>query len=356
MFGLLNRTFLRKCPFFLPPPSWEPSIEFEIVYQVEILYLCCEILFSSMHHQSSKAYTIIGVCFLMTALFFIFKFGLNVTTQHLDKDGVQVFLSSIVCVLTFYSLSHIVREKEIEGSGYRFWGDFFIQILPFIALVASASIDNRLSWLCAMTAFIGIQACLAMGHDHAVDAAVKRKEEKKERASPFLSGILISNMQREQLLRIVESMRSFDKDETTIMRVSSLGKDEWVLSFPQGVSIDSFLDTILGVCLDIDDKNHIEYSSGNHNVVGYYQFVEGPMDGKLLMFTCEEEYEFKIIDSQGTCYKDTSPRKRHLRILRKKKARFTPTDNNGLVFIPVNLKDIINKGSVIKQVRISNLT
>ena len=241
------------------------------MYQVEILYLCCEILFSSMHHQSSKAYTISGVCFLMTVLFFIFKFGLNVTTQHLDKDRVQVFLSSIVCVLTFYSLSHIVREKEIEGSGYRFWGDFFIQILPFIALVASASIDNRLSWLCAMTAFIGIQACLAMGHDHAVDAAVKRKEEKKERASPFLSGILISNMQREQLLRIVESMRSFDKDETTILRVSSLGKDEWVLSFPQGVSIESFLDTILGVCLDIDDKNHIEYSSGNQNVVGYYQ-------------------------------------------------------------------------------------
>ena len=34
---LLNRTFLRKCPFFVSTPSQEPSFEFEI-YQ-EVLYL-----------------------------------------------------------------------------------------------------------------------------------------------------------------------------------------------------------------------------------------------------------------------------------------------------------------------------
>ena len=139
-----------------------------------------------------------------------------------------------------------------------------------------------------MTALIITLALLSRGHDHAVDSTFKKLLEKKKHFSPFLSGILVDRMREDQLLKLVESLK--DDDETTILRVSKLGEDKWVLSFPIGIKIGSFMDLILALYLEIDEDN----------------------------------------------------------------PSFTQIENKGEVYIPINLQETISKGAVIKQVKIDN--
>jgi hypothetical protein len=305
-----------------------------------------------MRNRLNYAVIAVGIFILMTAMLFLFRFKLDVRTQHFSSPQLQAIFSLIVCALTYKTLSYFGKEDNIEEKGYNYFGDYIIKLLPITSFFVALGIENKVTWLCVMAFLIVIFFCLAYGHVRAVDAAIERVEARKKHMSPFLSGILVNHMGREQLLKIIELMKSEEKEETVIMRVSSTGADEWVLSFPQGVSIDSFMDAILEICLDVDEKNQVEYPSGNHGVRGYYQFIEGPMEGKMTMFTCEEEYDFKIVDEQGVNYIDVTTRKRLFRAFRKSTPRFVETDKKCEVFIPVNLKEIINNGKVIKQIRI----
>lgn len=301
-----------------------------------------------MQEQSKKTYTLLGFFILLIALLFWFKYDLDASDQHLNKNAFRGSLSLISSLLVYYVFLFTVREKEIKERVYTL-GDKVICLYPFIAFFSSAAINDKTTWLCVMTALIITLALLSRGHDRAVDSTFKKLLEKKKHSSPFLSGILVDRMREDQLLKLVESLKD-DDDETTILRVSKLGEDKWVLSFPIGIKIGSFMDLILALYLEIDENN----PSHNHGVTGYYTFIDGPLEGRVVMITCEEDCVFKFIDNQNISYTDANPHKRRFRLFMKNRTSFTQIENKGEVYIPINLQETISKGAVIKQVKIDN--
>ena len=299
--------------------------------------------------HSNKELAIIGAFLLVVTFLYPLRF-LGAVSDH-KTQGILLFAVSI---LGHWVLAYLLKEPNVDKVGFRYAGDGFISFLPLLAMLVSIMTDNRVIWLCSMAVSAAIIAVLAHGHVRAVNAAIQRAEAKKKNFSPFLAGIFVSNMNKELLLKIVDPMKSEEKEATTTLRISSSGTNEWVLSFPQGVSVEAFMDTILGICLDIDLENHIEYPTGNHGVIGYYQFIDGPMEGKTVMFICGEEYEFAIVDNDDICYTDTTRRRRWSHLFRKQTLPFTQTTDNGTEYIPINLPERISKGSVLKQIRIDD--
>lgn len=85
------------------------------------------------------------------------------------------------------------------------------------------------------------------------------------------------------------------------------------------------MDVFLEICMGIDEANHPGEYSESYDVTGYYQFIDGKLDGKMLMFTCEKEYAFNIVDSHGISYIEGAPRKR---FFKKNKPPFCPDREN----------------------------
>ena len=307
-----------------------------------------------MRNLSNKLIAIPGVFILMLALLYLvrFKMGINIPAYIKDHKAMAILM---VLVLVLFSkwLNYLISEKELTNTEYRYFGDWIIYYLQFIAFFTGLAVENKTTWLCVMSSFLVVVICLAYGHVRAVDAATRKRETKKQKLSPYLSGIKVGGLHKEQLMKIVESMKS-DGDNTTVLRASSLGNDEWMVSFPQGVTIDGFMDALLGICMGIDEVNHPEEYSDSYDVTGYYQFIEGELDGKVFMFTCGNEYDFTIVDSQGVSYVDSAPKKRLFRFLRKNTYHFVPTGKTGQDFIPFDLKDAITRGAVVKQIKIEN--
>ena len=307
-----------------------------------------------MRNLSNKLMAISGVFLLMSALLYVMRFIIGIIIpEYLRDHKAMAILMVLVLVLFSKWLNYLINKKDLTNTEYRYFGDWVIYSLLFIAFFTGLAVENKNTWICVMGSFLVVATCLAYGHVRAVDAAVRKKEMKIKKSSPFLSGIKVGSLNKEQLMKIVESMKS-DGDNTTVLLASSLGDDEWVVSFPQGVSIDGFMDVLLEICMGIDEANHPEEYSESYDVTGYYQFIDGKLDGKMLMFTCEKEYAFNIVDSQGISYIDGAQRKRFFSILRKINHHFVPTGKTGQDFIPFDLKEAIIRGAVVKQIKIEN--
>lgn len=307
-----------------------------------------------MRNPSNKLMTIPGVFILMLALLYVVRFimGINVSAYLRDHKAMAI-LMALFLVLFSKWLNYLINEKDLTNTEYRYFGDWIIYYLLFIAFFSGLAVEHKTTWLCVMSSFLVIVSCLAYGHVRAVAAAVRKKEMKKKKLSPFLSAIKVGSLGKEQLMKIVESMKS-DGDNTTILRASALGNDKWVVSFPQGVSIDGFMDVLLEICMGIDDANGTGEYSESYDVTGYYQFIDGELDGKLFMFTCGDEYDFTIVDSQGVSYVDSAPKKSLFRFFRKNTHHFVPMGKTGQDFIPFDIKEALTRGAVVKQIKIEN--
>lgn len=116
-----------------------------------------------MQEQSKKTYTLLGFFILLIALLFWFKYDLDASAQHLNKNAFRGFLSLTSSVLVYYVFLFTVREKEIKERVYTL-GDIVICLYPFIAFFSSAAINDKTTWLCVMTALIITLALLSRGN------------------------------------------------------------------------------------------------------------------------------------------------------------------------------------------------
>jgi hypothetical protein len=76
-----------------------------------------------MQEQSKKTYTLLGFFILLIALLFWFKYDLDASTQHLNKNAFRGFLSLTSSVLVYYVFIITVREKEIKRA-YLYFGGY----------------------------------------------------------------------------------------------------------------------------------------------------------------------------------------------------------------------------------------
>jgi len=297
---------------------------------------------------------ITGIFVLMSVVLYLIRFSLNVSTPHLNSSQVQILAMLVVFALADKYLFHMLKEEELKGWGYDYFGDKLIAVLSSMAFFIALVIFDKATFIYVMASFSVVIACLAYGHVRSAQATVIKREARAAKVSPYHAGILVKDMKRERLMEIVESMKSDNKVGTAILRVSSLGSNGYIISFPEGVSIDTFMDTVFELW-DIDDASESVYEFGDRDVTGYYKFIEGENEGRMFMFTCGAEFEFNIVDEQGVSYDIHTPRLRFLRFFRREATRFVRAENKSVEFIPVDLKETISKGAVIKQVRIENL-
>lgn len=74
-----------------------------------------------MQEQSKKTYTLLGFFILLIVLLFWFKYDLDASAQHLNKNAFRGFLSLTSSVLVYYVIYSLYGRRRLK-SVFILWG------------------------------------------------------------------------------------------------------------------------------------------------------------------------------------------------------------------------------------------
>lgn len=174
----------------------------------------------------------------------------------------------------------------------------------------------------------------------------KLKHNKKE-VSPYLSSIIVKGIEANALLSSLAVNKCVDDGpQTRQVLISVLDKNDWVISFPDGVSIDMFLDIMTNLFWDNSDGSNI-------GMTGYYRSIEGLFDDKLTMIKYDEHGDFIMVNSSGVNYEMIVTKNRKL-FFTHLHSSFVPTAETKLQFEPFDIEYTVRHTRQYKSIRIKD--
>lgn len=190
---------------------------------------------------------------------------------------------------------------------------------------------------------LAIFAC-ALWNERLIANELKKETSRRAKSSPYLSVILVENTSKGEINGVIRELETDDKSRYKKLLLSQSGDNDWLISFPDGVSFETFMDVMQDVYLGTVDGTRLE-------LTGYFNSMDALFgDGRIMMkYTLDEGFIYA--DSTGANYVGKYQRKS---IFSRKRMVFIPIEDRRLDYIPLDIESVIKKSRHVKRICIDD--
>lgn len=270
---------------------------------------------------------------------------------YLSARGLGSSMEIVLFVILYEVFVLLTKKQDPEASKDDFGSDSLSWAQPigqavwlfsgiaFIARDVSVSSAAKPVFVCSV-----IIAFTTYWKESYASKISDRRQRVNTKVSPYLSCIIVKHIDVNALMSSLVANQSDDKDSLTRqLLVSSIGKNDWVISFPRCVSIDMFTEIMFDLYLDNAESKSID-------MVGYFNSIDGLFGGELTMMRYDIQGEINMVNSSGVNYRMIVTEKRRL-LSKSLDASYVPTAEGDLVFEPIDIESTIKHARPFKTIR-----